>query len=56
MPGALTINDQPLTVTDGASVLDAINASETYISQLCKDPDMRAIVASCQWPRPPAVG
>ena len=41
----LTIDDQPVTVPDGGSVLDAINASDTYISQLCKDPDMKAIGA-----------
>ena len=45
MPITLTVNDQPITVHDGASVLDAVNASETYISQLCKDPDMKAIGA-----------
>ena len=36
----VNINDQSVSVPDGATVLDAINASETYISQLCKDPDM----------------
>ena len=41
----LTINDHPVTVPGGASVLDAINAGETYISQLCKDPDMKPIGA-----------
>ena len=41
----LNINDQSVSVPDGATVLDAINASETYISQLCKDPDMPAIGA-----------
>ena len=30
---------------EGASVLDAVNASGTYISQLCKDPDMKPIGA-----------
>ena len=41
----LTIDDQSVTVPEGGSVLDAINASGTYISQLCKDPDMKAIGA-----------
>ena len=41
----VNINDQSVSVPDGATVLDAINASETYISQLCKDPDMPAIGA-----------
>jgi formate dehydrogenase alpha subunit len=41
----LSINDAAVEVPDGASVLDAINSSGTYISQLCKDPDMKAIGA-----------
>jgi predicted molibdopterin-dependent oxidoreductase YjgC len=41
----LTIDENSITVPDGGSVLDAINASATYISQLCKDPDMKAIGA-----------
>jgi predicted molibdopterin-dependent oxidoreductase YjgC len=41
----LTINNGPVSVADGATVLDAINASETYISQLCKDPNMKPIGA-----------
>ncbi len=41
----LRIDDNEIQVRDGASVLDAINASGTYISQLCKDPDMKAIGA-----------
>ena len=45
MSKTLTIDDQPVTGPDGGSVLDAINASDTYISQLCKDPDMKAIGA-----------
>ena len=45
MPVTLTINDQPVQAPEGATVLDAINASETYISQLCKDPDMKSIGA-----------
>jgi formate dehydrogenase alpha subunit len=41
----LTINNHEVQVRDGSSVLDAINTSGTYISQLCKDPDMKAIGA-----------
>ena len=41
----LTVNSQPVQVSEGASVLDAINTSGTYISQLCKDPDMKPIGA-----------
>ena len=41
----LTINGAPVTIADGASVLDAVNASGTYLPQLCKDPDMGAIGA-----------
>ena len=41
----LRIDDSEVQVRDGATVLDAINASGTYISQLCKDPDMNAIGA-----------
>ena len=41
----LTINGREVQTPDGSSVLDAINASGTYISQLCKDPDMKAIGA-----------
>ena len=41
----VTINGQPVQVPDGSSVLDAVNASGTYISQLCKDPDMKPIGA-----------
>jgi predicted molibdopterin-dependent oxidoreductase YjgC len=41
----LTINNQAVTVAQGASVLDAVNAAGTYVSQLCKDPDMRPIGA-----------
>ena len=45
MPITININNQPVTVSDAASVLDAVNASGVYISQLCKDPDMKAIGA-----------
>ncbi len=41
----LSINGSDVAVPDGASVLDAVNASGTYISQLCKDPDMKPIGA-----------
>lgn len=41
----LTVNGAKITIPDGASVLDAVNASSTYISQLCKDPDMKPIGA-----------
>ena len=41
----LNINDRAIEVPDGSSVLDAINTSGTYIPQLCKDPDMKAIGA-----------
>ena len=42
---SLNIDGRSIQVDEGASVLDAINASGTYISQLCKDADMRAIGA-----------
>ena len=45
MPITLTINGQPTQVPEGASVLDAVNALDIYISQLCKDPDMKPIGA-----------
>jgi len=45
MTTTLNINGLPLEVHDGATVLDAINQSGTYISQLCKDPDMKPIGA-----------
>ena len=41
----LEINGNRVEARDGASVLDAVNASGTYVSQLCKDPDMKAIGA-----------
>ena len=41
----LSINGKQVTVDDGSTVLDAINRSGAYISQLCKDPDMKAIGA-----------
>ena len=42
---ALAINGNTVAVSDGSSVLDAVNTSGTYVSQLCKDPDMKAIGA-----------
>ena len=45
MTVTLSVNGQSISVPEGATVLDAINASETYISQLCKDPDMKPIGA-----------
>ena len=45
MSVTLSINGKQVTVNDGSSVLDAINQSGTYISQLCKDPDMKPIGA-----------
>ena len=41
----LTINGKRVEVPAGASVLDAVNQSGTYISQLCKDPRMKALGA-----------
>ena len=41
----LSINGKLVAVDDGASVLDAVNRSGTYIPQLCKDPDMKPIGA-----------
>lgn len=45
MPITLTVNGKKVTVPDGASVLEAVNASNTYLSQLCKDPNMKPIGA-----------
>ena len=41
----LQINATTVSVPDGATVLDAVNASGTYVPQLCKDPDMQPIGA-----------
>ncbi len=41
----VSINGHEVKVAEGSSVLDAINGSGTYISQLCKDPDMKPIGA-----------
>ena len=45
MAVTLSVNGKLVEVDEGSSVLDAINASGVYISQLCKDPDMKAIAA-----------
>ena len=42
---SITVNNTQVRVPEGATVLDAINVSQTYLSQLCKDPDMKAIGA-----------
>lgn len=39
------INDQPVSVGEFDTVLDAVNQSGTYLPQLCKDADMNAIGA-----------
>ncbi len=36
----LNVDGSEVRVPDGASVLDAVNASGAYVPQLCKDPDM----------------
>jgi formate dehydrogenase alpha subunit len=36
----LTVNGHDVEVPDGSSVLDAVNSSGAYVSQLCKDPGM----------------
>ena len=41
----LTVDGRRIEVPQGASVLDAINASGIYVPQLCKDPDMKPIGA-----------
>ena len=41
----LRINGSDVEMPNGTSVLDAVNASGTYISQFCKDPDMKPIGA-----------
>ena len=41
----LSINGSEVQAPDGVSVLDAVNASGTYVPQLCKDPDMKPIGA-----------
>ena len=38
---SLTVNGQSVQVPEGSTVLDAVNASNIYLSQLCKDPDMK---------------
>ena len=41
----LQINGNTVEAAEGASVLDVVNASGVYVSQLCKDPDMKPIGA-----------
>lgn len=41
----VTVDGIAVSVADGSSALDAINAARVPISQLCKDPDMPAIGA-----------
>ena len=41
----VTVDGQPVSVSAGASALDAINTAGVPISQLCKDADMPAIGA-----------
>ncbi len=41
----LTIDGMPIEAREGSSILEVINASGTYIPQLCKDPAMPAIGA-----------
>ena len=45
MTVTLYVNGQRTEVPYGSSVLDAVNGSGTYISQLCKDADMDPIGA-----------
>ena len=45
MTVTLYVNGQRTETPEGSSVLDAVNGSGTYISQLCKDADMGAIGA-----------
>ncbi len=41
----LMLDGQKVNIEEGQSVLDVINASGTFIPQLCKDPDMKPIGA-----------
>ena len=41
----LTIDGKHVDVPSGASVLDAVNASDSYVPQLCKDSDMKPLGA-----------
>jgi formate dehydrogenase alpha subunit len=45
MTVTLTINGSPVTVPDGATVLDAVKAAGVYLPHLCKDPDQPPIGA-----------
>ena len=42
---SISVNGSSIKIPEGSSVLDAVNASGTYIPQLCKDPDMKQIGA-----------
>ena len=42
---SISIDGKKLSVPQEFTVLDAINKSKTYISQLCKDKDMKALGA-----------
>ncbi len=37
----VTVDDKQQAVAPGASALDAINAADVYVPQLCKDPDQK---------------
>lgn len=39
----MSINDTVIEAPDGSSVLDVFYASDTYISQLFKDPDTKPV-------------
>jgi predicted molibdopterin-dependent oxidoreductase YjgC len=47
MSTTLTINGSPITVPDGASVLDAVRAAGVSIPSLCKDPD-QPVIGACR--------
>ena len=71
MTVTLYVDGSEVRVPDGASVLDAVNASGAYVPQLCKDPDMgpnaacrtclvevevaRGFPASCTMPAAPGM-
>ena len=45
MTVTLAVNGRDVQVPENSSVLDAVNASGAYVSQLCKDPDMKPLGA-----------
>ena len=45
MSTTVYVNDQPVSVGESGTVLDAINQSGTYLPRLCKDADMNSIGA-----------